>query len=123
VQPYPGDYGAVVTQARQELASGARPALRARLDDIGSYDVVFVGFPNWCNTFPAPVGTFLSEHDLAGKSVAPFCTHGSGGLGRCAADISELCPKATVLTPLALKGADVSSAQSQVADWLGKLKL
>ncbi len=123
VDPYPVDYDAVVAQAKGELSSGHRPALKARLDQMDSYGVVFVGYPNWWGTVPPPVRTFLSEHDVSAKTVVPFCTHEGSRLGRSAVDIAKLCPRSTILDGLAIKGGDVQHAQSKVAEWLQGLKL
>ena len=67
---------------------------------------------------PMPVATFLSEHDFAGKTIAPFCTHEGSRLGRSVADIRKLCPGATVLEGLAIRGRDAGNAQGDVAEWL-----
>ncbi|MFA6078231.1 MAG: flavodoxin [Candidatus Omnitrophota bacterium] len=123
VEPYPGDYNAVVDQARKELDSGFRPALRTNLENMGSYDIIFIGYPNWWGTFPAPVKTFLTEYDLSGKTIAPFCTHGGSGLGKSVADISSLCPNSTVLEGIAIWGKDVKGAQAIVSEWLQKIKI
>lgn len=120
-QPYPVEYKAVVAQAKRELQAGYRPALRTRVADIDAYDVVFVGSPNWWNTVAPPVTTFLAAYALAGKAAVPFITHEGTGLGRSARDIADLCPEATVLEGLAVRGSRVSAAQPQVAAWLRKL--
>ena len=122
-KPYPDDYDAVVKQARQELDSGYKPPLKTKIENIKSYDLIFIGYPNWCGTFPAPVKTFLSECDFSGKTIAPFCTHGSGGLGRSVTDISKLCPKSTLLDSFAILGSDVKTAQNEVSEWLRKIKI
>jgi flavodoxin len=121
--PYPDDYDAVVKQAKQELASGYRPALKATIENIRSYDVVFIGYPNWCGTIPAPVATLLSEGDFTGKTIAPFCTHEGGGPGRSVSDISKLCPKSTILEIIAIRGREVTSAQNEVSGWLRKVRI
>ena len=123
VSPYPKDYDAVVKQARQELDSGYKPELKTKVDNIGSYDVIFIGYPIWMGTFPAPVKTFLSEYDLSGKTIVPFCTHGGGGPGRSVADISRFCPKSTLLDSFEILGSNVKSAQSEVSEWLRKIKI
>lgn len=123
VKPYPKDYNSVVKQARQELDSGYKPELKTKVDTIKSYDVIFIGYPNWWSTIPAPVKTFLSEYDLSGKTVVPFCTHGGGGLGRSVADISKLCPKSTLLDSFAILGANAKTSQSDVSEWLRKIKI
>ena len=123
VDPYPVDYDAVVAKAKGELSSGYRPALKARLEQVDSYDVVFVGYPNWWGTVPPPVWTFLSEHDVSAKTVVPFCTHEGSRLGRSATDIAKLCPRSTILEALAIRGGEVKHAQGKVAEWLRGLKL
>jgi flavodoxin len=121
VKPYPHDYDAVVQQARQELDSGYKPALKTKVENINSYDLVFIGYPIWWSTVPAPVKTFLSEYDFSGKTIAPFCTHEGSGLGRSAMDISKLCPKPTVMDGVAIRGRDVKTARNKVSEWLRKL--
>lgn len=118
MDPYPGNYNAVVEQARKELHSGYRPALKTGVGDVSMYDTVFVGSPNWWHTIAPPVITFLAEADLSGKTIIPFITHGGGGLGRSASDIEELCPNSTVLESMAVYGADVDAAQKWLtANW------
>lgn len=111
VEPYPTHYNTVVEQARRELHTGYRPKLRASVENVAAYDVVFVGSPNWWHTIAPPVITFLSQSDLSGKTVIPFVTHGGGGLGHSAVDIAALCPAANVLESLAVYGADVTAVQ------------
>ncbi|WP_027190260.1 flavodoxin [Fundidesulfovibrio putealis] len=123
VSPYPADYKETTTQAKQELESGFKPPITTKIADIASYDVVFVGSPNWWGTIATPVMTFLTEHDLSGKTIAPFITHEGSALGRSAADIGKLCPKANILEGLAVRGKSAKSAQDDVAAWLRKLGL
>jgi len=123
VKPYPDDYDAVVQQARQELDSGYKPALKTKIENIKSYDLVFIGYPIWWGTFPAPVKTFLSEYGFSGKTIVPFCTHEGSGLGRSVSDISKFCSKSTLLDSIAIWGRDVKSAQNEVSEWLHKIKI
>ena len=118
VDPYPGDYDTLVKQAKRELETGYRPRLKPQAVDVAACQVVFLGYPNWWGTMPMPVATFLSEHDFAGKTIAPFCTHEGSRLGRSVADIRKLCPGATVLEGLAIRGRDAGNAQGDVAEWL-----
>jgi flavodoxin len=122
VKPYPEDYDAVVQQARQELKSGHKPALKPKIENIKPYDLVFIGYPNWCSTVPAPVRVFLSDFDFSGKTIVPFCTHEGSGLGRSTTDIAQLCPQSALLDGIAIRGGDVKTAQNKVAEWLKKIK-
>ena len=116
--PYPNSYNAVVDQAKEEIQAGYKPALESTLDQIESYDTVFVGSPNWWSTIAPPVATFLSEYDLSGKIIVPFCTHGGGGLGRIGRDIAKLCPQSTILSSLEIYGSGTGNAQARVSAWL-----
>ena len=119
--PYPEEYDAVVSQAKRELQSGHRPALKSEARDVAEYDVIFVGSPNWWNTVAPPVMTFLAGHDLTDKAIFPFITHEGTGLGRSARDIAELCPRATVLEGIAIRGGEVGKAGPALSEWLRKL--
>ena len=49
-KPYSENYPATVQQVAKENKTGYLPPLKTRIDCIGKYDVVFVGFPTWvCN--------------------------------------------------------------------------
>lgn len=119
--PYPADYDAVVDQARKERDSGFLPHLKGTVSDMDSYTTVFIGYSNWWSTVPRPVASFLSDYDFTGKTIAPFCTHGGGGMGRSVTDIRELCPRSTVPDGLAIPGGSVNRAQDAVAGWLREL--
>jgi flavodoxin len=123
LKPYPVDYDTVVQQARQELDSNFKPALKTEMETIKPYDLVFIGYPIWWGTFPAAVKTFLSEYDFSGKTIVPFCTHEGSGLGRSATDISKLCPKSALLNGAAIRGRDVKTARNKVSEWLREIKI
>jgi flavodoxin len=121
VNAYPDDYTETTEVAQQELRVNARPELADYLETMASYDVIFLGYPNWWGTMPMPVFTFLEEHDFSGKTIIPFCTHEGSGLGHSEKDIAKLCPKATLLKGLAIHGALVNDAKKDIAIWLDKV--
>lgn len=122
VKAYPEDYTETTEVAKQELRDNARPELTDHLDSLDSYDVVFLGYPNWWGTMPMPVFTFLDEYDFSGKTIIPFCTHEGSGLGKSEKDITRLCPQAKVLKGLAIHGTHVKDAKKEVANWLEKIQ-
>lgn len=123
VDPYPGDYEAVVEQAKKELSGTYRPKLKTKVETMDSYTVVFIGYPNWWGTIPRPVATFLSEYDFSKKTIAPFCTHEGSGLGRSIAEIKDLCPQSDILAGLPIRGGDVHNARNKVSGWLRELEM
>ena len=115
--PYPSAYQAVVGQAKEEIRAGFRPEL-GEPADVGPYDVVFVGSPNWWSTVAPPVASFLERCDLTGKTVVPFCTHGGGGMAGLARDTMALCPDSEVMDGFAAYGNSVPRARGEVDAWL-----
>jgi len=123
VKPYPIDYTETTEVAKAELNANAMPELTSHVENMDTCDVIFLGYPNWWGTFPAPVRTFLSQYDFSGKTIIPFCTHEGSGFGRSEQDIKKLCPKATVLNGIAINGADAGSANTKISEWLKKNKI
>lgn len=81
-----------------------RPAVVGGVENMATYDTVFVGFPIWWYVEPRIVDTFLEAHDFSGKTIVPFATSGSSGLGKAPQRMAELAPGATVLEGRMLNG-------------------
>lgn len=121
VRRYGPDFDTAVEQARQELREQARPKLKETISDMSRYDVVFVGFPNWVGTMPMPVFSFLEQHDFRGKTIVPFCTHGTSGPANTINDLKALPLHATVRDALSVYRNDVRDAEGRVRAWLKAL--
>ncbi|MEG1604242.1 MAG: flavodoxin [Cloacibacillus sp.] len=120
---YPKDYKATVDLARKEQDQNARPKLKRVPENIGSYDVVFVGSSNWWGTFPMGMFTLLESVNLAGKIVVPFCTHEGSGLGRIPSDVAKFAPKSRMLSGLAIRGGSAANSKREINNWLKGLKI
>lgn len=117
-KPYPEDYHDTTVKAKQELRSNARPELSDHVADMDSYNLVYLGYPNWWGTAPMAIRTFLESYDFSGKKIIPFCTHGGGGLGKSIRDIIKLCPKADVVNAIAIYGSDVNNSKNKIEKWI-----
>ena len=135
VTPYPADYHATVEQVVNENEAGYLPPLRTKIDSIGTYDVVFVGFPTWDMQMPPPMKSFLKQYDLGGKTVIPFNTNAGYGVGSGFQTVKELCPNSKVLEGFSMeggierdgvlfviKGEKAKEADVEVKKWLRKIK-
>ncbi|TQI82238.1 flavodoxin [Serratia fonticola] len=120
---YPDEFEAVVLQARRERQENYLPPIQPLRVDLKNYDVIYLGFPIWGTTLPQPMATFLSQHDLAGKTLIPFSTHDGFGLGRSRQAINAYAPAATLLESFEMVGADVRIGEPRVQQWLSKLSL
>lgn len=120
VKTYPEDYTETTEVARDELRRSFRPELTEKPDDLDSYDVICLGYPNWWGTMPMAVCTFLESYDFSGKKIVPFCTHEGSGIGVSERDIKRLCPGAEILPGLAIRGGSVNDADKEISGWLKK---
>lgn len=118
IDSYPRDYKACVDQARQEINSKFKPTSKVIQTKIESYDIIIIGSPNWWSTIAPPVSTFLSSYDFTGKKILPFITHEGSRMGKSVEDIKLLCPGATVLNGLPVRGRSVSSSGIEIQKWL-----
>lgn len=123
VEQYPDTYDATIDQGQQEQSDGARPELATHLENLDSYDTIFLGFPNWWGDMPMAVYTFLDEVDLSGKTVIPFVTSSGSGFSNTISTIQEMEPQATVQEGLSIGASSATGAQQQVESWLSELGL
>lgn len=54
----------------------------AKVDNFADYDTILIGYPIWWGIAAWPVDTFVKENDFTGKTIIPFCTSASSGLGQ-----------------------------------------
>ena len=123
VEQYPATYDATIDQGQQEQSDGARPELATHLENLDSYDTIFLGFPNWWGDMPMAVYSFLDEVDLSGKTVIPFVTSGGSGFSNTISTIQQMDPQATVQEGLSIGASSATGAQQQVESWLSELGL
>lgn len=98
--PYkPGDLNWMDKNARSTIEMNdpdARPAI-AKLPDVSAYDKIYVGFPIWWYVAPRIINTFLEGCELSGKTVIPFATSGSSGMGKTNSVLKPSCGGAKLL--------------------------
>lgn len=118
IQEYSKDYNECIAQAQADQRRDARPELKRYPENMDTYDTIYLGFPNYWNTMPMAVFTFLEHFDFSGKTIRPFCTHEGSGMGVSEKDIRQICPGANVEKGLAIHGGSVTSAKSEILAWL-----
>jgi len=122
-RPYPQDYDQTVEQARQERDRGHEPPLEARVPDMAAYESVFLGFPIWGETTPPVIRSFLRKHDLSGKTLRPFITHGGYGLGDSLAVLADHAPGTKIEPPFSIEADQERRTLNQVTGWLNEIGL
>lgn len=123
-EPYSSDYDTCLNRAIEEHDSGVRPAITGHVDNLSDYDIVFLGFPNWWYSCPMAILTFIEEHDLARKTIIPFCSHGTGGFAASLQDIGAALPDdCIVLEEFGAYRPEVAASQDELLIWLRGLDI
>lgn len=66
------------------------PLTTTEVPDWDSYDTVFIGYPIWWGIAAWPVDTFVKNSDFTGKTVIPFATSSSSGMGRSGSLLADM---------------------------------
>ena len=118
--PYSETYSVTVAKAKTEQEAGARPAISTKIADFEQYDTIYLGYPNWWGSMPMPVATFIDTYKMSGKKVAPFFTHGGGGVQRCMSDLEARAQGANFTDYLCLSGSSAKNSQGEITSWVKK---
>ena len=90
------------------------------VENWDSYDTVFIGYPIWWGIAAWPVDGFVEANDFTGKTVIPFCTSSSSGLGESGALLAELAGSGDWQEGQRFRS---SAAQSDIEAWVRELGL
>ncbi len=126
VEPYTSDDLRWTDENSRVVYEHDNPEARAvelvasTVENWDDYDTVFIGYPIWWGIAAWPVDTFVQANDFTGKTVIPFCTSSSSGLGDSGELLAEMAG-----TGEWLEGMRFSSRVSEedVQAWLDELAL
>ena len=96
--PYTEEDLAYYTNGRadqEQNDSSARPAISGGVGNMEEYDTIFLGYPIWHGQAPRIISTFLESYDFSEKTIIPFCTSHSSGIGSSADNLHSLCSDST----------------------------
>ena len=88
------------------------------VENWDSYDTVFIGYPIWWGIAAWPVDTFVEANDFTGKTVIPFCTSSSSGLGESGELLSEMAGKGDWQEGMRFRS---SASEEDVQEWIESL--
>ena len=105
---------------REQKDPTARPEIAGESVDLSPYDVIYLGYPIWHGQAPKIMYTFVESYDLSGKTIIPFCTSASSGIGNSATNLSASATGARWLTG---KRFSANAAKDEVSVWLSDLNI
>ena len=91
-----------------------RPALKDSVTDMSDYSVVFIGYPNWWNTHPTIINTFIESNNLQGKTIIPFMTSGGSDITNSEKELHEAYPELNIAKGLLMNGV----SDEEIKEWL-----
>ena len=106
---------------KEQSDPNARPEISGSVTNMEDYDITFLGYPIWHGQAPKIIYTFLESYDFGGKTIVPFCTSASSGVGSSAANLHSLCSD-TVTWTEGMRFAPGAS-KSTVVSWINSLGL
>ena len=93
-----------------------RPAISGGVENMDEYDTIILGYPIWHGQAPRIISTFLESYDFSGKTIVPFCTSHSSGIGSSADNLHVLCADST----LWMEGRrfEAGTSKKTIEEWL-----
>ncbi len=92
----------------------ARPEIENLPESIDEYETIYLGYPIWWGQAPKIIYTFLENYDFTGKTIIPFCTSGSSGIGSSDDNLHSAASGANWADGRRFSG---SASSSEVSDW------
>ena len=89
-------------------------------DNWDSYDTVFIGYPIWWGIAAWPTSSFVAANDFTGKTVIPFCTSSSSGLGDSGSLLADAAGTGTWLEGQRFRSG---ASADDVTEWINGLGL
>ena len=108
--------------SREHNDEGLRAVALESTDADGwdDYDTVFIGYPIWWGIAAWPMSSFVAVNDFTGKTVIPFCTSVSSGIGQSGELLAELVDAGTWLDGQRFSRG---SSEADIASWVNGLNL
>jgi len=96
-----------------------RPEIAGELPDLSQYETIYLGYPIWWGQEPRIMDRFVESADLGSKTIIPFCTSGSSGIGDSGANLEANAGSGTWKQGQRFPG-DVSEEDLQA--WIEEMK-
>lgn len=103
---------------REQNDSSARPAISGSIENMEQYDTILLGYPIWHGQAPRIISTFLESYDFSGKTILPFCTSHSSGIGTSDTNLHSLAKNANWLDGRRFAGG---TTKEEIATWLDEM--
>lgn len=118
-QPYTDEDLAYYTNGRADQEQNdpsVRPAISGNVENMDIYETIILGYPIWHGQAPRIISTFLESYDFSGKTIFPFCTSHSSGIGSSDSNLHSLCSDSTIWVDGKRFGSETT--KEEIENWL-----
>jgi len=92
----------------------SRPTISAPVVNLDEYSVIFIGYPNWWNTHPTIINTFIEANNFEGKTIVPFMTSGGSNIINSEKELKEQYPLLVFGKGLLMNG----KTDNEIKEWI-----
>ena len=104
---------------KEQDDASARPAISGKVEDMDKYNIVVLAYPIWWGQAPRIISTFLESYDFNGKTVVPFCTSHSSGIGSSDTNLHSLVDSSVEWKEG--KRFAAGTSESEITGWLDEM--
>ena len=104
---------------KEQDDASARPAISGKVEDMDKYNTVVLAFPIWWGEAPRIISTFLESYDFNGKTIIPFCTSHSSGIGSSDTNLHSLVDSSVEWKEG--KRFVAGTSESEITGWLDEM--
>lgn len=105
---------------KEQADNTCRPEISGSVPNMSGYKTVFIGYPIWHGQAPRIISTFLESYDFSGKTIVPFCTSHSSGIGSSDTNLHDLASGANWLSGKRFGG---SASKTDISEWIKALNI
>lgn len=105
---------------KEQADNSCRPEISGSVSNMSGYKTVFIGYPIWHGQAPRIISTFLESYDFSGKTIVPFCTSHSSGIGSSDTNLHDLAGGANWLSGKRFGG---SASKTDISEWIKTLSI
>ncbi|MDE5975103.1 MAG: hypothetical protein K2G69_00995, partial [Muribaculaceae bacterium] len=113
-EEYPSEPANFELATKAEKENHARPELVGKYSGMKDVKDIFLVVPNWWNSLPQGVFTFLDDYDFSEKRLVPIVLHSGDGADEVVKELRNFIHKVWVMKEVVIKDSDVENCGTQI---------
>ena len=115
VEEYPTDPANLELVTKAEKDTHARPELVGKYSGMKDVKDIYLIVPNWYNSMPQAVFTFLDDYDFSEKRIVPVVVHAGDGADHVVGELRKFVHKVWVMPAVEISDKDLDNCDASIA--------